>query len=170
MFRPQLWPTGEQYKGNPFNKAAARTQDVKEVWFAGGHSDVGGGYSEKESAVAKIPLAWMIEEMEPMGLKFRRQTVKDIVLGANPKKPQYVKPHALSATHDTRSWGWALLEIIPRIGPKGVSLPLYERRPMAENALVHQSVFEREAGGLGLSPNVPKNAVKVPAGPLSAPG
>lgn len=43
MFRPQLWPSDQQYWGNPFNSAAARLQDVEEVWFAGGHGDVGGG-------------------------------------------------------------------------------------------------------------------------------
>jgi hypothetical protein len=52
MFRPQLWPQGEDYWGNPFNKAAAKPQDVREVWFAGVHGDVGGGYPEAESGLA----------------------------------------------------------------------------------------------------------------------
>jgi hypothetical protein len=36
--------------------------DVKEVWFAGDHSDVGGGWPENESGLAKQSLKWMIGE------------------------------------------------------------------------------------------------------------
>ena len=37
-------------------------QDCKEVWFPGVHSDVGGGYPEKESGLSKIALEWMVHE------------------------------------------------------------------------------------------------------------
>ena len=37
-------------------------EDVKQVWFAGVHCDVGGGYPEKESGLAKLALEWMLEE------------------------------------------------------------------------------------------------------------
>lgn len=36
MFRPLLWPAGEEYWGNPFPKKSAPKQEVQEVWFAGG--------------------------------------------------------------------------------------------------------------------------------------
>lgn len=36
-----------------------RQQTVKQVWFCGVHTDVGGGY--KESGLSDIPLAWMID-------------------------------------------------------------------------------------------------------------
>lgn len=91
MFRPQLWPQGGEYWGNPFNKAAAKPQDVCEVWFAGVHGDVGGGYPEPESGLTKIVLQWMIEQTRPIGLFYRTQTVNDLVLGRNPDKP-YVAP------------------------------------------------------------------------------
>src|SRR5205823_6213705 len=38
------------------------TQDIKQVWFAGVHSDVGGGYAEEESGLAKIALQWTLRE------------------------------------------------------------------------------------------------------------
>ena len=54
MFRPQLWPSDQQYWGNPFNSAAARLQDVEEVWFAGGHGDVGGDMSGRTSSISRF--------------------------------------------------------------------------------------------------------------------
>ena len=35
---------------------------TKQTWFAGVHSDVGGGYPEAESALSKYPLLWMIDQ------------------------------------------------------------------------------------------------------------
>jgi uncharacterized protein (DUF2235 family) len=43
-------------------------QDVKNVYFAGVHSDVGGGYPPGESALAKIAFAWMMREAGACGL------------------------------------------------------------------------------------------------------
>jgi uncharacterized protein (DUF2235 family) len=33
----------------------------QQVWFAGNHADIGGGYPENESRLSDIPLKWMIE-------------------------------------------------------------------------------------------------------------
>lgn len=41
-------------------------QDVRQVWFAGVHSDVGGGY--KEAGLANISLHWMAREAANAGL------------------------------------------------------------------------------------------------------
>lgn len=35
---------------------------MKQIWFAGNHSDIGGSYPEDESRLSDIPLDWMIEE------------------------------------------------------------------------------------------------------------
>ena len=44
-------------------------QELKQVWFAGVHSDVGGGYAEH--GMSDIPLAWMASEVAPyLGLDF----------------------------------------------------------------------------------------------------
>jgi uncharacterized protein (DUF2235 family) len=45
-----------------------RPQDVKEVWFAGNHSDVGGGYPRQCSSPADVSLRWMLEEARAQGL------------------------------------------------------------------------------------------------------
>lgn len=42
---------------------AGQDQDLKQAWFAGNHSDIGGSYPEAESRLSDIALQWMLEEM-----------------------------------------------------------------------------------------------------------
>ncbi|MDK1376437.1 MULTISPECIES: DUF2235 domain-containing protein [unclassified Sinorhizobium] len=44
-----------------------------QVWFAGVHSNIGGGYPDDR--LAHVPLCWMIEEAQDAGLKFKPDTV-----------------------------------------------------------------------------------------------
>ena len=54
-FHPTLWdPEIESY------------QRMKQVWFCGAHTDVGGGYAEQ--SLSDIPLAWMVQQAAPCGL------------------------------------------------------------------------------------------------------
>lgn len=39
---------------------------LKQVWFAGNHSDVGGSYPENEAGLSNIALQWMIDEMKSL--------------------------------------------------------------------------------------------------------
>src|SRR3712207_1342321 len=55
-FEPTLW-TGDVPLGG----------DIAQVWFAGAHSDVGGGYQDRR--LADIPLLWMAEEARKAGLQ-----------------------------------------------------------------------------------------------------
>ena len=63
-------------------KNAEEHGDVKEVWFPGVHSDVGGGYAECE--LANGALLWMMEESRAAGLELRdgiEATIKADALG-----------------------------------------------------------------------------------------
>ena len=149
MFLPQLWPEGGEYWGNPFNRAAAREQDAREVWFTGAHGDIGGGYPEQKAQLAKVALKWMIEQTEATGLHFRSRTVKRIVLEADPKKP-YVAPDGSAEPYDSMNWAWSILEFLPRRKPPstrrrsflGLTIPFFEPRVIPENARIHRSVIE----------------------------
>jgi len=59
--------TGDNTDNTPSREKPtdADETDVKEVWFVGGHSDVGGGNPSKDPkhALSDIPLRWMIEEI-----------------------------------------------------------------------------------------------------------
>jgi len=159
MFRPQLWPSGEEYWGNPFKTAGAKPQDVHEVWFTGVHGDIGGGYPEGESGLAKVPLKWMIEQTEPTGLHYRAQTVRKIVTSAD---KGYVAPDPNAAIHKSMNWAWAILEFIPRRRSDssqrpslfGLTIPLFERRTIPNGAYIHRSVFDRGNIAGKLSPNI----------------
>ncbi len=37
---------------------------LKQVWFSGNHSDIGGGYHENESRLSDITLKWMLEQVD----------------------------------------------------------------------------------------------------------
>jgi hypothetical protein len=163
MFQPQLWEPEQEFWGNPFNRAAAVPQDVKEVWFAGGHGDIGGGYSENRSALAKVPLAWMIREAQKRGALFRTQSVNAIAHGTR-EDDHHIAPDPLANAHETLNLGWKPVEIVPRRQPKlskrpslfGVSIPLGERRTIPEEAFIHCSVIERRDKLGILAKNMPK--------------
>jgi uncharacterized protein (DUF2235 family) len=63
-------------------------QTMKQVWFAGVHTDVGGGYKEEE--LSDIPLIWMVEEAKKAGLKIY------------PKHHVKTLPDANGFMHDSR--------------------------------------------------------------------
>jgi len=50
-------------------RAANPLADVKEAWFAGVHSDIGGGYAPEEAQLALLSHRWMLGEAVAAGLK-----------------------------------------------------------------------------------------------------
>ncbi len=56
--RQVFWP-------NRFDAPKRPEQTVEEVWFAGMHSDVGGGY-EDEKRMSNVALGWMASKMPPV--------------------------------------------------------------------------------------------------------
>lgn len=66
------------HAGPPTNYAASSQcsdeddQDIEEVWFAGGHGDVGGGWEVPPDgkSASHVPLAWMVREAMRAGLSF----------------------------------------------------------------------------------------------------
>ncbi|CAE6434396.1 unnamed protein product [Rhizoctonia solani] len=64
---------------------AAPSQTLKQVWFSGAHSDVGGGYAEME--LADITLAWVVGEILPfvgINTEFIEKSLSN-----NPNKPKW---------------------------------------------------------------------------------
>lgn len=79
-FAPTLWTDDE---GNTLNDGVR----VKQLWFAGVHCDVGGGYGA--TGLSDVALRWMIDEATSCGLHFR------------PKMLAQIKPDHLGALHDS---------------------------------------------------------------------
>ena len=66
-FHPLLWSEIEEQEPD---QARGRSADgrLQQVWFAGMHSDVGGGYAD--DGLAHVALQWMMQEAESTGLRF----------------------------------------------------------------------------------------------------
>lgn len=104
-FTPTLWDVKEAV-------------DMKQVWFAGVHSDVGGGTGSKDGRLlSDIPLAWMAAEARACGL-----ALEDHLYGST------IDLHRADAHRSYKSF-WRVL---------GKRL-----REVPENALVHESVRRR---------------------------
>jgi uncharacterized protein (DUF2235 family) len=168
MFRLNRWTEPQSFIANPFDKTAPPVdQDIKQVWFAGVHGDIGGGYPERESGLSKFPLNWMIDESVEYGLEINTRTRNHLALGDNDPdaRETFVKPDARAKLHVSLTAAWWPLEWIPkrvkyeewkwRLKLDGFYIPDGEPRPFklvdpytdAEIektvARVHQSVFDR---------------------------
>lgn len=160
MFRPQLWQKEQQFRPIKFNETGAVPQDLKEVWFNGVHGDVGGGYPEAKSALAKLPLYWLIEEAQSLGLSFKTRSINDIVLGKDSDR-KYTAPDCMAPPQNSMSGTWRMLEYLPQHMPQPTidgykrrwTIPRGANRVIPEGANVHWSVFRQ-----GILPeNLPKS-------------
>ena len=98
FFRNHLW-------------GSAGAKDVKQVWFPGVHCDVGGGYPEAESGLAKVALRWMFAEAEAAGLLVD-PSKKARVLGED--GGDFVAPNALACPHESLTGAWHIAEYLPK--------------------------------------------------------
>jgi uncharacterized protein (DUF2235 family) len=62
----------EQRADFPVTKWARRA-GVEQVWFAGAHADVGGGYIKDESHLSDVALDWMIKKLSGVDVRFASQ-------------------------------------------------------------------------------------------------
>lgn len=55
-------------------------QDIDEVWFAGGHADIGGGWEmlPDSKPASHVPLVWMVHEAMKAGLHFDMDKVREM--------------------------------------------------------------------------------------------
>ncbi|MBR0719457.1 DUF2235 domain-containing protein [Bradyrhizobium liaoningense] len=162
MFRLKEWKEPQEYWSNRFvpdDKKAP--QDILQVWFAGVHCDVGGGYKESESGASKYPLLWMIDEAAKAGLNFNPRTVNQLAWGIQRKNSpfSYVapscvgKPGTPGGLHDSMNAAWRVLEYVPKSAkykewPErhvhfGFYIPDCEPRLIPDGAHVHESVVKR---------------------------
>ncbi|HMC92111.1 MAG TPA: DUF2235 domain-containing protein [Allosphingosinicella sp.] len=151
MFRLNSWKDGQTYVVDPFaHPPVTQPQDCAQLRFAGVHSDIGGGYPEAESGLAKIPLIWMIKEAVKNGLRIDDAAFRRIALGEDPK---YAKPDPLGPLHNSLTLGWWPLEVLPksakwrewrRWSVLGWYLPLGEPRVVVQADPLHPAVVERQ--------------------------
>lgn len=117
-FVPSLWDEG----------VIEPHQHVRQVWFAGVHSDVGGGFPQQRG-LGDVTLTWMLDRAEAHGLRTRASV--RATLAPDPGAPM-----------NRNKPLWRLL------GSRERSIPA--------DAEIHGSVRERVAAGIGYDPgNLP---------------
>ncbi len=111
-FSPTLW-----------TNANKRKSEVKQLWFIGVHSNVGGGYPDK--GLSDIALEWMMKESTDLGLGLRDNIMNQI------------NPNSQGIIYDSQHGIFSHLRSSPR------SLPAITKES-DHNHLIHYSVFDRQ--------------------------
>lgn len=104
---------------------------LRQVWFAGNHSDIGGGHAEDESRLSDVALQWMIEQLE--------ETDHPVHID---RSKLSIWPDALGVQHEARQ---GLIEtLFPSWWPKFLQFTWpYEARTINPKAQLHPSVLQR---------------------------
>jgi uncharacterized protein (DUF2235 family) len=181
MFRLHSWDEGQVQMHNRFSATNnAFPQDSKQVWFAGCHGDVGGGYPEASSFLSKYPLLWMIGEAMEHGLQFNTQAIHQLAWGVQREGSpfSYVAPAWEKPVHVSLAGAWVPLEYWPkndrykefkeRLSLLGRYLPLAEPRVVPEGSWLHESLLKRASSSDWKSPvALPERfqVVPMPVGP-----
>jgi uncharacterized protein (DUF2235 family) len=80
--------------------------DHRQVWFAGVHSDVGGGYKD-DNRLSRIPLRWMLTEAQKAGMLVNAEVLKKLDLDSTWAQDEQAEQHESLTT------AWRALEFLP---------------------------------------------------------
>jgi uncharacterized protein (DUF2235 family) len=89
------------------------TQNVKEVWFAGVHSDVGGGYAEQESGLSWHAFRWMVGEARLADIRLDDDAIAELLNRA--QRNADAAPQKFLERHESRTGAWQVLDVLPRL-------------------------------------------------------
>jgi uncharacterized protein (DUF2235 family) len=121
-FHPTLW--------NEFESDPEKTR-IQQVWFAGAHSNVGGGYPKQ--GMAHVTLYWMMRHARDAGLHLYAEDIARTQRAANVNDKLYDPRSGLGAYY--------------RYRPRNIAA-LAQANCRAKTARIHASVFERIAVGV----------------------
>jgi len=82
-FHPVLWT--EEKESQNATSTHLDEERISQVWFAGVHANVGGGYAE--DSLAHVPLYWIVREAARRGLRFQGNAVTRILAQMSPNGP-----------------------------------------------------------------------------------
>ena len=111
-FQPAIWT----------QPADADHQRLEQVWFAGVHCDVGGGY--QDPALAGISLLWMVDRARKCGLVFEADAFAAPSPGDTAPSDTYVFGDPFGQLHESRMGLYRLLR--PYVRSLGVIDPAHE--------------------------------------------
>lgn len=145
-FHPLLWNELEEphvFGGSESQNIGYIDQErISQVWFAGMHANVGGGYPD--DAMAHLPLDWIASQAEKSGLRFKPQARGEFRLGGDPTGRLYNSRSGLAGYY--------------RYGPRRLDYLNNESFSWKTNTAnkvvvnipkIHESVFQRIQLGVG---------------------
>lgn len=118
------------------------TQILEQHWFAGDHSDIGGGHGDKEGGLWRCAFEWLVEGAYNTGLLLDAGRLQRVLSHA-PAKPWAEKKHDLLA-----KW-WKVAEYIPKKRWNAVEKKYqyrcnhFQSRRIGNGAVIHQTVLLR---------------------------
>lgn len=119
-------------------------QDAREVWFAGVHSDIGGGYPESQGGLWRVTFEWMLGEAQGAGLLVNAARLAHV----RSRSPVPAQPWAEPQHESLEGWWW-LAEVYPKLvyNPatkrRAPAIGLGRRRALQAGELIDGSVLER---------------------------
>lgn len=138
-FHPLLWD--EVHESELIKDEVVSSDRMRQVWFAGMHSDVGGGYSDE--SLSYVSLLWMANEATRAGLLLRDGALQEFQTKADPLGPIHDSRAGISAYYRYQP-----RKISARIHPPDPSTritqdPDAKGRGLLTHVRIHHSVIER---------------------------
>ncbi len=130
-YAPVLWTP------RPDQKLDMPGRNVKQIWFAGAHAQVGGGYLE--DMLSEIPLAWMCQEASNAGVRFRGEPIGTAASGRIPERLRLDQREYLAPVVD--AWHSFLSGVYRWFSPRNIR----QIRAVGLNEAVHDSVWNKWA-------------------------
>ena len=146
-----------------YDSDASDKTDVKEVWFSGVHSDIGGGYPVEHARLSLVSFRWMLGEALAAGLRLDPARCRTEMALSRRKKLA-----GIAEMNDSMTAPWWVAEWLPQRVWNGVDAkrcwhigampPFGKPRPrrIPEGALIHFSVQQRLLSACSYAPpNLP---------------
>jgi uncharacterized protein (DUF2235 family) len=124
------------------------SQDFKQYWFPGVHSDIGGGYPETDSNIWRAPFEWLLAEAKEAGLELNDPRLS-VVMDKYRTVQMNTRNPATDPQHESLHGFWWILEFFPKLvwnsklKRKVPKLGLGRHRIIPEKALIHKSTLLR---------------------------
>ena len=96
------------FRQNLMNEQAG--QDFDQQWFPGVHSDVGGGYSERDGGLWRIPFRWVLDAARDAGLAVDAQRLAAVLPPAQQPERSWA-----DGQHESLTPAWWPAEFFPKL-------------------------------------------------------
>jgi uncharacterized protein (DUF2235 family) len=145
-FHPRLWNEEPQagssetgVEGGNGNTHHIDNERISQVWFAGVHSNVGGGYAD--DSLAHVSLEWIMCEADKYGLRFSKDVWDQWRALSDENGPIYDSRHGIGGYY--------------RYNPRRIEKLTNSKEVVITRPKIHESVFRRiKAGQDGYAPIV----------------